>query len=255
MDKLRSFYEYLIREEAYDASSLNCFAFRRGTDERKGIELSLGNMVSGYPFEIKGIRFDNSECAYIAGMFSNGTPLHLALQQRLVACANGFLAKKTIRKPHDHEKRADWESFNVEWMLYVVWQKCLCNEAFRKLLLSLPKDAVIIEDSTFQTGRTATVWGCRNAELKERLNAYKKQLKAQGKCRAAIKREQDRMRLGEWSTVGMFRGQNIMGKILMACRDALLYGTEPLIDYDLLNEAHIHLLDKELTFNQYVKAA
>lgn len=255
MDKLKSFYECMIREEAYDASSLNCYAFRRGTDVRNGIELSLGNMVSGYPFELGGIRFENSECAYIAGMFSLGTPLHLALQQRLVACTNGFLAKKTIRKPHDHDKRADWERFNVQWMLYVVWQKCVGNEAFRKLLLSLPNNAVIIEDSTFQNGRTATVWGCRNAELKARLNAYKKELKAQGKCKAAIKREQDRIRLGEWSTIGVFRGQNIMGKILMACCDALRKGTESLIDYSLLENAHINLLGRELTFNQYVKAA
>lgn len=255
MDKLRSFYEYLILEEAYDASSLNCFAFRHGYDVKANLSLSLGNMVSGYPLEIEGIRFDNSECAYIAGMFSLGIPEHLSLQQRLVACANGFLAKKTIRKPHDHEKRADWESFNVEWMLYVVWQKCLCNEAFRKLLLSLPMDAVIIEDSTFQNGRTATVWGCRNTALRKRLTSLKKELKAQGKCKAAIKREQDKMRLGEWSTVGVFRGQNIMGKILMACRDALRQGTEPLIDYALLENAHIHLLGRELSFNQYVKAA
>lgn len=255
MDKSRSFYEFLIGEEAYDASSLNCFAFRRGTDERNGIVLSLGNMVSGYSFNVESIRFENSECAYIAGMFSNGSPLHLALQQRLVACTNGFLAKKAIRKPHDHEKRTDWERFNVEWMLYVVWQKCLTNKAFRDLLLSLPMDAVIIEDSTFQNGRTATVWGCRNTALRKRLTSLKKELKAQGKCKAAIKREQDKMRLGEWSAVGVFRGQNIMGKILMACRDALRQGTEPLIDYALLENAHIHLLGRELSFNQYVKAA
>lgn len=255
MSKLIDISRNFCCTEAYDASVLNCYAFRRGTDERNGMVLSLGNMVSGYPFEVGGIRFENCECAYIAGMFSSGTPLHLALQLRLVACTNGFLAKKAIRKPHEGEKRADWERFNVQWMLYVVWKKCLCNEAFRKLLLSLPKDAVIIEDSTFQTGRTATVWGCRNAELKARLAALKNELKAQGKCKAAIKREQDRMRLGEWSAIGVWRGQNIMGKVLMACRDALLYGTEPLVDYDLLEDAHINLLGKELSFNQHVKAA
>lgn len=248
-------FDDLIREEAYDASSLNCYAFRRGTDVKANLSLSLGNMVSGFDFDLQGVHFHNSECAYIAGMFSLGTPEHLSLQQRLVACANGFLAKKTIRKPHDHEKRADWESFNVEWMLYVVWQKCVGNEAFRKLLLSLPKDAVIIEDSTFLNGRKATVWGCRNAELRQRLTTLKKELNAQGKCKAAIKREQDKMRLGEWSAVGVFRGQNIMGKILMACRDALRQGTEPLIDYALLEDAHINLLGRELTFNQYIKAA
>ena len=241
--------------EAYDASTLNCYAFRRGTDERNGIVLSLGNMVSGCPFEIEGISFENSECAYIAGAFSLGTPQHLALQRQLTVCTNGFMAKKGIRKPHDSEVRADWEVFNVEWMKYVVWQKCLGNSDFRKLLVSLPDDAVIIEDSTFQAGRTATVWGTRNIELKKRLNAYKKELKAQGYNKAAIKRECDTKRLGEWSQVGVFVGRNVMGKILMACRRALVNGTEPNIDYALLRNSHINILGTELPFNQYVKAA
>lgn len=255
MDKSRSFYEYLIREEAYDASSLNCFAFRHGYDVKADLPLSLGNMVPGFGYDMNGVHFHNSECAYIAGMFSLGTPSHIAIQRQLAACSSGWAAKKSIRRAHESEKRADWEQFNVEWMLYVVWQKCLTNKAFRDLLLSLPMDAVIIEDSTFQNGRTATVWGCRNAELRQRLNAYKKELKAQGKCKAVIKREQDRMRLGEWSTIGVWRGQNVMGKILLACRDALLQGVKPLIDYALLHDAHINLLGKELSFNQYVKAA
>lgn len=241
--------------EAYDTSTLNCYAFRRGTDERNGIVLSLGNMVSGYPFEIEGIRFENSECAYIAGAFSLGTPQHLALQRQLTVCTNGFMAKKGIRKPHDSEVRADWEAFNVEWMKYVVWQKCLGNSDFRKLLLSFPDDAVIIEDSTFQAGRTATVWGTRNVELKKRLNAYKKELKAQGYNKATIKRECDTKRLGEWSQVGVFVGRNVMGKILMACRRALVNGTEPNIDYALLRNSHINILGTELSFSQYVKAA
>lgn len=46
-----------------------------------------------------------------------------------------------------------------------------------------------------------------------------------------------------------------LGKILMTCKQALEQGTEPPIDYVLLQEAHINLLGKELTFNQYIKAA
>ena len=255
MSKLINISETFCRTEVYDAAVLNCYAFRRGTDVRNGIVLSLGNMVSGYPFEIEGVRFENSECAYIAGAFSLGTPQHLALQHRLTVCKNGFMAKKGISKPHESEKRADWETFNVQWMFYVVWQKCLGNRDFRNLLLSIPDDAVIIEDSTFQTGHTATVWGTRNMEMKTRLNAYKNELKAQGYSKAAIKRACDAKRLGEWSTVGVFKGQSLMGKILMACKEALENGTEPCIDYALLQEVHINLLGRELTFNQYVKAA
>ena len=248
MDYSRFSYGDFVREEAYNASSQICYAFRRGTDERNGIVLSLGNMVSGYPFMLDGVRFHNSECAYIAGAFSDGTEEHLALQERLAVCTNGFMAKKAIRKPNEALKRADWESFNVQWMLYVVWTKCLGNADFRKVLLSLPVDAVIIEDSTFQNGRTATVWGTKNAELKGRLNQLKNELKAKGMTKAAIKRELDVMRLGEWASIGEFRGKNIMGKILMACRDALRNGSEPLIDYALLREKRINLLGRLLSF-------
>lgn len=248
MDYSKFSYGDFVREEAYNAASLNCYAFRRGTDERNGIVLSLGNMVSGYPFILDGVRFHNSECAYIAGAFSDGTAEHLALQERLAESTNGFMAKKAIRKPNEALKRADWEAFNVQWMLCVVWAKCLGNADFRKLLLSLPVDAVIIEDSTFQAGATATVWGTRNAELKKRLNLLKNELKAKGMTKAAIKRELDAKRLGELATLGEFRGKNVMGKILMACRDALRNGSVPQIDYALLREKRINLLGHFLTF-------
>ena len=225
---------YLVREEVYDASSLSCYAFRHGYDVKDGVVLGLGNIVSGYPFEIQCVQFHNSECAYIAGAYSDGSVRHQALQEELADCTNGFLAKKAIRKPNEAIKRGDWEEFNMTWMLYVVWMKCLGNGDFRKLLLSLPSDAVIIEDSTFQVGRTATVWGTRNMDLKKRLNLYKKGLKAQGFNKAAIKRMQDEKRLGEWSKIGRFVGKNVMGKILMLCRDALLNDCEPCIDYALL---------------------
>lgn len=62
--------------ETYDASTINCYAFRRGTDVVDGHALAIGNMVSGYPFDIQGNTFYNSECAYIAGMFSNDSDSH-----------------------------------------------------------------------------------------------------------------------------------------------------------------------------------
>ena len=247
--------ELPLGAEAYDATVLNCYAFMRGTDVRGGLSLALGNMVRGYGFDLQGVHFNNSECAYIAGLFSDDTPTHRTIQRALVACDNGFAAKKCIRRPHQDEGRADWETFNVQWMLYCVWQKCLGNTDFRRLLLSLPSDAVIIEDSTFQTGRTATVWGTRNMELKRRLGLLKRELRAKGMSKAAIRRELDRMRLGEWATVGCFEGQNLMGKILMACRRALESGSEPCIDYELLASKHINILSRELVFNQHIEAA
>lgn len=237
-----------MSDEAYNASSLNCYAFRRGTDVRNGIVMSFGNMVSGYPFLLNGIPFSNSECAYIAGAFSDGTAEHISLQQRLITCNNGYMAKKTISKPHEKDKRGDWDDFKVEWMRYCVWLKCIGNADFRKLLLTVPDNAVIIEDSTFQHGTTASLWGTRNKELKLLLVQYRKELKIHGLNKASIKRELDSKRLGEWSTVGVFQGCNVMGKILMECRDSLRKGTEPSIDYALLREKRINLLGHVLTF-------
>ena len=236
--------------EHYDAAQLNCYAFRRGTDVKDGITLSLGNMVSGFPFKVNGVEFQNSECAYISGLFSNNAERHFELQRQLKDCTNGLMAKRAIRRPNKHLARTDWEEFNIQWMLYVVWTKCTWSDGFRQLLLSLPQDAVIIEDSTSQAGRMATVWGTRNAELKQLENQMKRELKAQGLKKAAIKRTLDSRRLGEWSRVGMFEGQNIMGKILMLCRDALRNQQEPSIDYDLLRSKQIYLLGHLVQYDQ-----
>ena len=244
----QDFYGYLLREEAYDAGELNCFAFCHGSDVKQGLVLSLGNMVSGYGFELDGVHFNNSECAYIAGAFSSASPLYVALQRQLAGCDNGFMAKKGIRKAHEADMRADWLQFNVAWMVYVVWHKCIGNEAFARLLLSYPDDAVIIEDSTFQHGPTATFWGTSNAELRIRQMSLRKSLRSQGLSKAAVKRELNRHRLGDWSTEGVFVGRNVMGKILMACKSALAHGIEPPIDYALLRGHDIHLLGLPLSF-------
>lgn len=239
----------LDRVETYDASTVNCYAFRRGTDVKEDVSLALGNMVNGFPFMLHGVKFHNSECAYICGAFSDGSEAHIALQRELAQCSNGYLAKKAIRRPHEKEKRADWEKFNIQWMLYVVWNKVLGNADFQKVLLDIPEDAVIIEDSTFQNGATATVWGTRNKTLKRSLLAAKKQLASEGCCKAVIRRRLDAFRLGEGSKQGIFEGKNLMGKILMLCAGALRNGIEPPIDYELLRAARINFFGKVLDFN------
>ena len=198
-------------------------------------------------FEIEGVRFNNSESAYIAAAFSLGTEEHLALQHKLVNNTNGLLAKRGIRRPNTHLMRNDWEDFNVSWMQYVVWCKCMGNSEFAQKLVSIPREAVIIEDSTFQGGGTATFWGTRNAEMKRKSLDLKRKLKAQGWGDTAIKRELDACRLGKWAKVGVYRGKNVMGKILMDCREALLTGVPPKIDYDRLNDAEATGTVKKIT--------
>ena len=238
----------LDRVEAYDASTLNCYAFRRGTDSIEGHALAVGNMVSGFPFALEGVTFQNSECAYIAGMFSNDSENHLELQEALQVETNGFMAKKKIRRFNEEKKRADWKEFNVQWMLYCVWCKVVSNSDFRDMLLAIPSDAVIIEDSTFQKGATAAVWGTKNTTQRRLVADYKKQLEVDGHNKASIKRACDKKRLGEWRKQGVFVGKNLMGKILMICRDAVLSHSTPNIDLELLRSKKIYLLGKLLTF-------
>lgn len=248
--KSLSFPIILDQVEAYDASMLNCYAFRRATDSVEGHSLAVGNMVSGFPFALEGVTFQNSECAYIAGMFSNDSDNHHELQEALQVETNGFMAKKKIRRFNEDKKRADWEEFNVQWMLYCVWCKVVSNSDFRDMLLAIPSDAVIIEDSTFQKGATATVWGTKNTTQRRLVVDYKKQLEAEGNSKAAIKRACDEKRLGEWRKQGVFVGKNLMGKILMICRDAVLSHSTPNIDLELLRSKKIYLLGKLLTFDK-----
>ena len=244
----------LDRVECYDASELNCYAFRRGTDAIGNVSLRLGNM-NDCPFTIGSVAFHNSEAAYICGLFSNDTPRHRDIQGELMANTNGLSAKRGIRRPNADCQRKDWEEFNIEWMKFVVWQKVIGNADFQRLLLAIPTDAVIIEDSTFQRGRTAEIWGTRNLCQKALTKAYKAQLLAMGMNKAAIKRAIDAKRLGEWRHQGCFVGKNFMGKILMLCKRALENGTEPDINYSLLRTKRIHLNGELMTFDRFTAVA
>lgn len=241
--------DFLTSETVYDLSESNCYAFRHGTDKVDGLSLALGNMVSGFSFTLGGVPFFNSESAYIAGLFSDGSDSHLDIQRMLAAETNGFMAKKRIRRANEEIGRNDWEEFNVMWMLYVVWCKCAGNEAFRNLLLSFPADAVIIEDSTFQRGATATFWGARNQEQRIAYNALSKMLKRDGMKKSRRKAVLDSHRLDEWRNIGKFIGCNCMGKILMLCRDALMQGSVPPINMELLRSKNINLLGTVLAFD------
>jgi predicted NAD-dependent protein-ADP-ribosyltransferase YbiA (DUF1768 family) len=207
-------------------------------------------MCSGYPFHVNNCRFGNSESAYIAGMFSHDTEEHQSIQRELQNEDNGYAAKKVIRRKYGNWKRTDWDEFNVQWMLYVVWQKCLTNADFRQLLATdIPADAIIIENSTRQTGATATFWGAANSELEDARNIVAKLVKINNPYANAKELERlIRIESNQINTIGVFKGINCMGKILKLCQLALIANSKPIIDYELLNEKKIHLLGKLLTF-------
>ena len=157
----------LGRTEIYDASEQNCWPFCKATDVRDGITLCLGNLCKGYSFTLNGHIFRTSEAAYLCGEFSSHTALNEAIQRDLQAEPNAFLCKKVIKRKNAEHIRQDWNDVRLQWMLYVVWHKCIGNADFRNLLLSIPDGAVIIEDSTANHGATSSVWGSEEQRAKE----------------------------------------------------------------------------------------
>lgn len=165
----------LGREERLVASQLPIWCFKKVTDIVEGIELRLSNMAGGYPFEFAGITWPSSEQLYLCGEFAD-----IDIQHELLSATSGYAAKRFIKAKYKKAVREDFPTFRLQWMLFVVWQKCLGSEAFRNKLLSIPEGVVLVEETTRDTGGTATVWGCKNKELvaerrklAERIKAYK----------------------------------------------------------------------------------
>lgn len=246
---------FKTKHEHYDAVKYLCIAFRRKNDLWKGMKIPFGNMNGGFPYEMDGVYFHASENAYICGLFSNNTPEHMVIQKKLIAETSGYDAKKTIRRKNNDKGRKDWETFNIEWMLYCVWNKVKNNERFRNMLMAIPRNAMIIEDVSFQKisrkeKDTTTVWGCRNQDKKDFGKLVSKYAETQSfKTDAAKERFENRF-LWDFCNYGEYVGQNIMGKILTLIKNCLHEGTEPNIDYALLNSKNIYLLGNKLDFKQ-----
>lgn len=243
--------------QSHDATQVDCWAFKTAKDTKNGITLDLGNQYGGYPFEMFGHTFHTSESAYLCGQFSNNTAECMEIQQRLQREANGYTAKKYIKNAHKDLIREDWDTFRAEWMLYVIWSKCKGNASFAEKLISIPRDAVIIENSTTIQGTTNAYWGCINPKLEQARDKVAKytELKYLNDVRLGkIKRrdmnldEAVQSARDEIQYIGTFgEGRNYMGKILKRCQLALLDGVEPQIDYELLRSKRIYLFSELIT--------
>jgi predicted NAD-dependent protein-ADP-ribosyltransferase YbiA (DUF1768 family) len=239
----------LGREEVYKASP-RIWSFKYTYDIVDGMNLNLSNMVSAYPFECGGYLWKDSERLYLCGEFSENTESHNEIQQRLVKSVSGYAAKRFVKSPNKRFVRSDFAEYRLQWMLYVVWQKCKGNADFRKLLMRVPEDVTLVENTTTDKGGTAEAWGCRNRELVD----YRESLAAEIKKANPTMKKKDLEHLinvetNKVNSIGEWRGQNSIGKILMICRDCIINGTEPVMDYDLLRNAHIHIFGKLLQFN------
>lgn len=240
----------LDREEVYNPSEVNVWPFKHVDDIVEGIRLDLCNMTSCYPFEVEGVKWRSSEELYLAGEFSNDTAEHLTIQEELRAAKSPYAAKRFVKGKHRKEVREDFTEFRTQWMLWCVWQKCKGNIDFRRKLLSIPDDVILVEETTTDTGGTGQIWGCSNRELVEarktvaQLITEKHSDLTKRNLAFLINVETNAVR-----NVGIFRGQNNIGKILMICRDCIKSGINPDIELELLRSKNIYILGRRLTFH------
>lgn len=240
---------YLGREEAYEASP-RIWSFKNTDDIVNGINLRLSNMAGGFPFECGGRTWTDSERLYLCGEWSDDTEEHHNIQERLLTYKSGYAAKRFGKGRFKQSVRKGLAEFRLHWMLFVVWQKCKGNEDFRKLLLQVPQDVTLVEDTTSDTWGSRGIWGCGNKALVAARKALAERLTAEN----AHMKKKDVARLINIETnmlnnIGIWQGQNNIGKILMLCRDCIIEDSEPQIDYNLLRGANIHILCQLYTFN------
>ena len=235
----------LGREERIVASEQPVWCFKKVTGIVEGIEMRLSNMAGGYPFEFIGINWLSSEQLYLCGEFTD-----VAIQYELISQTSGYAAKRFIKAKYKTQVREDFPTFRLQWMLFVVWQKCLGNADFRAKLLSIPEGVILVEETTLDTGGTAQIWGCKNPELiaerrklAQRIKRWSGAYLTKKAIDLKINIETNKIR-----NIGEFVGQNNMGKILMICRRCLIDGIEPPFDRALLNSANITILGNHLTF-------
>ena len=239
----------LGREEVYKASS-QVWSFKQVDDIVNGINLNLSNMVGCYPFVCGGYQWRDSERLYLCGEFSEDKEEHRNIQQRLVEAKSGYAAKRFVKSPNRRFVRSDFAQFRLQWMLFVVWQKCQGNESFRKLLMQVPDDVILVENTTTDNQGTADVWGCRNKELVAYREALTKEITgANPHLKKKDLKHLINIETNKIDSIGEWRGQNNIGKILMICRNCIKEGKQPVIDYDLLRNANIHIFGKPFQFN------
>ena len=238
--------------QEYDATKLEIYAFKTANDTKDGITLDLGNQCSGYPFTMCGKTFHTSESAYLCGQFSD-TPSQelISIQNQLLYEKNGYTAKKKVKNQNKHFIRPDWLEIMADWMLYVIWQKCQ-NKDFADKLRSIPRNAVIIENSTTVHEKTNVYWGSINNDIEDAREKVSRYVELQNKTKKKDElAEEMQTARNEIQYIGKYcNGHNLMGKILKLCQIALLDGTQPPINYDLLNEKKIYLFGELQKFGE-----
>ena len=137
--------EDITKDSAIDSSEQKVLTYSHPHDTCDGIEIHLGNQAMGYPFTCLGHNWKAIEYLYLCGEWSWEGEDAKAIQEDVLTARSGYAAAAYKRTKYRKRRRADYETFRDQWMLWCVWQKCLGNEDYRKHLLSMPDDRVIIE--------------------------------------------------------------------------------------------------------------
>ena len=106
-----------------------------------------------------------------------------------------------------------------------------------------PNNTILLEETTTDTGGSGHIWGCSNRELVRVRKKLEQELKEKnGHLKKKDLKLLLNVELNKVRNIGLFEGQNNIGKILMICRRCLQNGTEPPIDYFLLESQNIYIL-------------
>ena len=135
----------ITRDACIDSNVLKVLTYSKPHDECDGIEIHLGNQAKGYPFRCLGHEWRAVEFLYLCGEWSWEGDEAKAIQEDVLTATSGYKAHRCKKQIYYKKIREDYTTFRHQWMLWCVWQKCLGNEEYRKHLLSMPDDRVIIE--------------------------------------------------------------------------------------------------------------
>lgn len=245
------------RNSTIDSRKDLCYSFRKKGDLRDGKLLNFSNMLKGFPFEFLGQQFKDSECAYIAGCYTSNNDHCTRIQSELsVYDKGGYNAKSEYRKAKIENSnntpyiRADWNTFNFDWMLLVLWYKVNNNSNFREMLMQIPLNAHIIEDTSYHKGVTAAVWGCKNKDLTElrqsKRNLLRSKLLEKGVFKLKTLSEAEQIIDNKINNVGVWEGQNATGKALKLCQIAIAKNELPPINFDFINSKDIYWFERRI---------
>ena len=109
-----------------------------------GNQASSKDVASIVSFKALDRTWKSSEYLYMIGRWSTEDSANVAIQLDVLSATSGYQIKRYKQPKHKRFTRPDFLDWRHEWMLWVVWQKCITSQGFRNLLLATG-DATIVE--------------------------------------------------------------------------------------------------------------